>query len=177
MQAKTPPRSGGVFVCHNNPEKLMCDKYYWWSRTAADSGGVGAHCGWIRSQQQAGGGDWANQSPKAAALPGNRKKSDWAALAGGEGYSARAEEWKVTKHTPKECCKFEWEWKLSVIQTVWMNWSLKSFLPLWKESSTYQTAYLIFLSKRFFQFSAHSNLRHYSNGLWAGHAFIIPCIL
>ena len=32
MQAKTPPRSGGVFVCHNNPEKLMCDKYYWWSR-------------------------------------------------------------------------------------------------------------------------------------------------
>lgn len=33
-------------------------------------------------------------------MPGDREKSDWAALAGGEGYSARAEEWKVIIYIP-----------------------------------------------------------------------------
>ena len=28
-------------------------------------------------------------------MPGDREKSSWSALAGGEGYSARVEEWKV----------------------------------------------------------------------------------
>ena len=34
-------------------------------------------------------------------------------------------------------------------RTAWMTWFWKSFLPQWKESNTYRTAYLIVSSKRF----------------------------
>ena len=51
--------------------------------------------------------------------------------------------------------KIDWSTR-DALQTVWTSWLWKSFLPQWKESNTYRTAYLVYSSKRFrcFQYIA-----------------------